>query len=66
MKNSKNFALLNFFLKYPRYIFNGTCKLNIHMETSLAYVEAVEVLMSFLKFRINFVVIYIYICGKNM
>jgi len=68
MKNSKNFALLNLFLKYPWYIFNGTCKLHIHTETSLACVEAAEVLMSFLKFRIYFVVIYIYIYiyGKNM
>jgi hypothetical protein len=31
------------------------------METSLAYIEAAEVLMSFPKFRIYFIVIYIYV-----
>ena len=36
-----------------------TKKLHIHIETSHAYVEAAEVLMSFPKFRISFVVIYV-------
>jgi len=35
-----------------------TTKPHIHTETFLAYVEAAEVLMSFPKFRIYFVVIY--------
>jgi hypothetical protein len=35
-----------------------TTKMHIHMETSLAYVEVPEMLMSFPKFRISFIVMY--------
>jgi len=38
-----------------------TTKPHICTETSLAYIEAAEVLMSFPKFRIYLIVIYIYI-----
>lgn len=40
-----------------------TTKLHIHRESSLAYVDAAKVLMSFPKFRLPFPCD---ICGKNM
>jgi hypothetical protein len=62
-KNSKNFALINFCLNtldiYLMVFVNViTTKMHICKETSVAYVKAAKVLMSFPRFRISFIVIY--------